>query len=65
MRFATRQEIEYLGSLDAKTSKDSDLIDEMSRRLDALRRYDQLFSDSDWRPAEGHTLKTSDRRKSR
>ena len=50
MRFATRNEIEYLGSVDGRATESVDLIDEMCQRLDALRRYDQNFSDSDWRP---------------
>jgi hypothetical protein len=50
MRFATLQEIEYLDSVDGKTPTDLGLIDEMSRRLDALRCLDQFFCKEDWRP---------------
>jgi hypothetical protein len=50
MRFATRTEIEYLSSLDSQGDGDIKLIREMSRRLDALRRYDQCFCEADWRP---------------
>ncbi len=49
MVFTTRSEIEYLGRL-GRTDEDPKLIREMSRRLDALRRYDQHFSDADWTP---------------
>jgi hypothetical protein len=51
MRVATRQEIEYLGSADDKL--DARFMDEMSRQLDALRRYDQYFCDADWLPENG------------
>jgi hypothetical protein len=50
MRFVTRKEIEYLGSVDGHVTESAELIDEMCQRLDALRRYDQNFSDSDWHP---------------
>jgi hypothetical protein len=53
MRFATSREIEYLNSFDGDTSRDAGLIDEMSQRLDALRRFDQYFCDADWSPAYG------------
>jgi hypothetical protein len=41
--------MEYLDSLDPE-SRDPKFIEEMQMRLDALRRYDQNFSDKDWRP---------------
>jgi hypothetical protein len=50
MRFATRQEIEYLSAMDGN-GRDHKLIRELSRQLDALRRYDQCFSEADWRPS--------------
>jgi hypothetical protein len=50
MRFATRQEIEYLSATDMMADRDASLIDELARRLDALRCYDQHFSRADWRP---------------
>jgi hypothetical protein len=53
MRFVTQSEIEYLGSNDQRVAADPNLIDEMSQRLNALRRYDQNFSESDWRPHAG------------
>ena len=52
MRFATRKEIEYLSSVDGQGGEDANLIREMSRRLDALRRYDQCFRKADWRPRQ-------------
>jgi hypothetical protein len=50
MGFASRNEIEYLSSVDANGHNDCGLIHEMSRRLDALRQYDQYFCEADWRP---------------
>jgi hypothetical protein len=52
MWFTTRKEIEYLNSVDPKTVGNRRLVEELSRRLDALRRYDQHYSDADWRPAQ-------------
>ena len=49
MEFTARSEMEYLGSV-GRTSDDLSLIRDLSLRLDALRRYDQHFSDADWRP---------------
>jgi hypothetical protein len=45
-----RKEMEYLGSRDGGAHVDPELIDEMWHRLDALRRHDQDFDASDWRP---------------
>ena len=50
MRSATSNEIEYLGDIEDATAKNPSLIREMSRRLDALRRFDQNFCDADCRP---------------
>ena len=50
MTIANRNEIEYLGSLAGTNGDDAKLIHELSRRLDALRRYDQHVSAADWRP---------------
>jgi hypothetical protein len=41
MRSASLKEIEYLSAIDGKQD-DARLISEMSRRLDALRRFDQF-----------------------
>jgi hypothetical protein len=53
MRFSTTQEMEYLGSIDHESATELRLIDELSRRLDALRRFDQYFCEADWRPRSG------------
>ena len=47
---AARNEIEYLRATDGNGSHDAMLIQEMSRRLDALRRYDQYFCEADFHP---------------
>ena len=50
MRSAARYEMEYLIAARGRNGDDANLAQELGRRLDALRRYDQLFGDSDWRP---------------
>ena len=64
MRFATMHEIEYLDSVDVTTPTDSGLIDEMSRRLNALRCFDQFFCKDDWRPENASDVAGRDRRSS-
>jgi hypothetical protein len=49
MSIATRHEIEYLRSRDRDAS-DPRLLDEMEERLEALRKFDQCISESDWHP---------------
>jgi hypothetical protein len=53
MRFATSNEIEYLGDIEGATTENPRLIREMAQRLDALRRFDQSFCDADCRPHAG------------
>jgi hypothetical protein len=53
MRSTTWNEIEYLGDIEGATAKNPLLIREMSRRLDALRRFDQSFCEADCRPHAG------------
>jgi hypothetical protein len=60
MRFATRNEIEYLHSIDGDTDADAGTIDEMTRQLDALRRFDQNFSRADWRPEHNRGARPTD-----
>jgi hypothetical protein len=50
MRSAAGYEMEYLSAARGRNGDDSNLAQELGRRLDALRRYDQLFGDADWRP---------------
>jgi hypothetical protein len=54
MRFGTRNEIEYLSSIDGNAKTDAGTIDEMTRQLDALRRFDQNFFKADWQPEHIH-----------
>ena len=53
MRFATGNEIEYLGAIEGTNGADSNLVHEMRQRLDALRRFDQSFYEADCRPYAG------------
>jgi len=50
MRCAARKEMEYLGAIRGRNPEEASLAQELGRRLDALRRYDQYFCDGDWRP---------------
>jgi hypothetical protein len=50
MRSAASNEIDYLGRIEGASAENPRLIREMSRRLDALRRFDQSFSEADCRP---------------
>ena len=61
MTFATRNEIEYLSTLDHEAAIDRDLFEELGDRLEALRRYDQCVDESDWHPA-GHLSESRDGR---
>ena len=49
MRFVTQNEIEYLGSNGGEVAN-PELVNEMCRRLNALRQFDQNFSKNDWQP---------------
>ena len=60
MRDTTQSEIEYLNSIDGNAAYDQRFIDEMSERLDALRRLDQTFSPADWRPHAFESRRRSD-----
>ena len=50
MRSAANKEMEYLSALRGRNTEDANLARELGRRLEALRRYDQYFCDTDWRP---------------
>ncbi|MFO0788262.1 MAG: hypothetical protein U0805_02325 [Pirellulales bacterium] len=50
MTLATRNEIEYLNALDRDRRLDRDLFEALGDRLEALRRFDQWVSESDWHP---------------
>lgn len=49
MRSVMQNEIEYLGANDGEVANPA-LVDEMCRRLNALRRFEQNINESDWRP---------------
>ena len=53
MRFAARKEMDYLSASRGRNTEDAGLIQELGRRLEALRRYDQYFCHADWRPRRG------------
>lgn len=49
MSFAAQKELEHLGETQGSADHDHDLIHELSRRLDALWRYDQYIANADFR----------------
>jgi hypothetical protein len=55
MRGAACYEMDYLRAAQGRNREDVRLAQELGRQLDALRRYDQLFGDSDWRPRKSAT----------
>ena len=60
MSIATRHEIEYLRSRD-RDATDPRLLVEMEERLDALRRFDQVITESDWHPHAGEAWPSNSR----
>lgn len=60
MRFATKNEIEYLGWNEGHGAADPQLIADMCRRLNALRCLDQNISESDWQPHSRAALGLAD-----
>jgi hypothetical protein len=49
MTLAAEKELAHLGESSGCADHDHDLIHELSRRLDALWRYDQYIANADWR----------------
>lgn len=49
MTLAAEQELKHVGETQGCAAHDHDLIHELSRRLDALWRYDQYIANSEWR----------------
>lgn len=49
MTLAAEKELEHLGETRGCADHDHDLIHELSRRLDAIWRYDQYIANADWR----------------
>jgi hypothetical protein len=50
MRLGASDELAHLSAIQGRNGEDFDLIQELGRRLEALRRYDQYFCDADWHP---------------
>jgi hypothetical protein len=51
--------MDYLRAAQGRNREDVRLAQELGRRLDALRRYDQLFGDDDWRPRASTPIRES------
>lgn len=49
MSIAIEQEIQHLGETQGCADHDHDLVHELSRRLDAVWRYDQYIANAEWR----------------
>ncbi|MCG8653553.1 MAG: hypothetical protein MI861_27195 [Pirellulales bacterium] len=49
MTLAAEREMEHLGETRGCADHDHDLVHELSRRLDALWRYDQYIANCEWR----------------
>ena len=49
MRLAAERELEHMGETAGCSDHDHDLVHDLSRRLDALWRYDQYIANAEWR----------------
>lgn len=49
MTLVAEKELTHMGQTQGCADHDHDLIHELSRRLDALWRYDQYIANADWR----------------
>jgi hypothetical protein len=49
MRLAAERELEHMGETTGCSDHDHDLVHDLSRRLDALWRYDQYIANAEWR----------------
>ncbi|GDX96700.1 hypothetical protein LBMAG47_23650 [Planctomycetia bacterium] len=49
MSLAAEREFTHIGETSGCSDHDHDLIHELSRRLDALWRYDQYIANAEWR----------------
>jgi hypothetical protein len=49
MTLAAERELAHMGETAGCSDHDHDLVHELSRRLDALWRYDQYIANADWR----------------
>jgi len=51
MTLAAEQELKHIGKTSGAEDHDHDLIHELSKRLDALWRYDQYIANAEGKPA--------------
>ena len=51
MQLAAEKELEHIGETAGCEDHDHDLIHDLSKRLDALWRYDQYIANAEGRPA--------------
>lgn len=49
MKLAAEKELEHVGESRGCEDHDHDLVHELSKRLDALWRYDQYVANAEWR----------------
>lgn len=49
MYLAAEKELSHIGETSGCADHDHDLVHELSRRLDALWRYDQYIANAEWR----------------
>ena len=49
MSLSAERELQHLGETRGCSDHDHDLVHELSRRLDAIWRYDQYIANADWR----------------
>jgi hypothetical protein len=49
MSLAAERELAHMGETTGCSDHDHDLVHELSRRLDALWRYDQYIANAEWR----------------
>lgn len=49
MSLAAEQELKHVGESKGIADHDHDLVHELSKRLDALWRYDQYIANAEWR----------------
>ena len=54
MPLAAEKELEHIGETSGCADHDHDLIHDLSKRLDALWRYDQYIANADGKPALQH-----------
>ena len=61
---AAREEMEYIGAVWGRNAEDRTFVEELGRRLNALRCYDQCFCEADFRPNSQRPVRAAKRRSS-